>query len=392
MLTRSARSTHQFAARCARLLLAGACLSFGGSAEAQSGAAVPVQRMEMVSGRSVPVTGTTAITKVTVANPLIADVVVISETEVVINGIAAGETDIILWGAPNVARRHFRVIVRSSPERRQILLAVKFAEVRKEALREIGTSLRYRALNGNTRVGAGEFRSDAPFVDGDVVLPSSLKYLTVLSSFNTKELLGLLDAQEQLGNARFLAEPNLMAANREEATFLAGGEIPIPVIQGGAGQSQVNIQYKEYGIRLTFTGEVLTDTLLKLKVKPEVSSLDYANALLLQGFRIPALRSRRVESTVDVLDGRSLIISGLFNEERERVKTGLPFLASLPIIGDIFSSQSWRNNESELIVVVTPVLMDPNNPRATDLLRFVPDSTLPAKPALQKRLPPDSKR
>ena len=375
------------------------CLSLGaalllGSRElsAQVTQVAGVTRVEMVQGRSLPVTGSAVITKVTVANPLIADVVVISETEVVINGILAGETDIIFWGAANTPRRHYRVVVRSSPERRQILLAVKFAEVRRESLREIGTSLRFRAENGSTRVGTGEFRSDAPFVGNDVQLPNSLRYLTVLSSFNTKDLLGLLDAQEQLGNARFLAEPNLMAANREEASFLAGGEIPVPVIQGGGGLSQVNILYKEYGIRLNFVGEVLTDSLLKLKVKPEVSSLDYANALLLQGFRIPALRSRRVESTVDVLDGRSLIISGLFNEDRERVRTGLPFLSNIPILGDLFSSTRWINNESELIVIVTPILMDPNNPRAVDLLRFLPDSTLPAKPALKKRLPPESPR
>ncbi len=374
-------------------LAAAAPLVAPSTAQAQvtTATAPGVQRLEMVSGRSIPIVGTTPITKVTVVAPTIADVVVISETEVVINGLLPGETDIILWGAANVPRRHYRVIVRSSPERRQILLAVKFAEVRKESLRQLSTSLRYRTVDGASRIGAGEFRSDAPFVDDKIELPGSLRYLSVLTSFNTRELLALLDAEEQRGNARLLAEPNLMAANREEATFLAGGEIPIPVVQGGGGgQSQVNIQYREYGIRLNFTGEVLTDSLLKLKVRPEVSSLDYANALLLQGFRIPALRTRRVESTVDVLEGRSLIISGLFNEERERVKTGLPFLVNIPILGDLLSSQRWVNNESELIVVVTPVLMDPNNPRAVDLLRFVPDTTLPARPALQKRLPPDS--
>jgi len=125
-------------------------------------------------------------------------------------------------------------------------------------------------------------------------------------------------------------------------------------------------------------------------VRPEVSSLDYGNAVTIQGFQIPALRTRRVESTVDVLSNRSLIISGLFNEERERVKTGLPFLVNIPILGDLLSSQRWLNAESELIVVVTPILIDPNNPRQADMLRFAPDSTLPARPAIEKRLPPAS--
>ncbi|HYW33015.1 MAG TPA: pilus assembly protein N-terminal domain-containing protein [Gemmatimonas sp.] len=387
-----ARLTLQFVFRTVAVAGLSQVAVASASAQVQPPATVAIQTLEMVAGRSVPLTGGSPITKVTVANPLIADVVVISETEVVINGLAAGETDIILWGN-NVARRHYRVIVRSSPERRQILVSVKFAEVRKDALRQISTSLLYRSNNGNTRVGGGEFRTDAPFNEqGDITLPGTTRYLTLLSTFNTNQLLSLLDAEETRGNARFLAEPNLMAANREEATFLAGGEIPIPVVQGGGagGVAQVIVQYREFGIRLAFTGEVLTDSLLKLKLRPEVSTLDYANAITLQGFRIPALRTRRVESTVDVLAGRSLIISGLFNEERERVKTGIPFLVNIPILGDLFSSQRWLNNESELIVVVTPILMDPNNPRPADLLRFLPDTTLPARPALQKRLPPDT--
>jgi Flp pilus assembly secretin CpaC len=367
----------------------------GGDADQASASAIlPLQ---LVTGRSYPVTGGGAITKVTVADPEVADVVVIGESEVVINAVKQGETDIILWGGPGVPRRHYRVSVRSASERRQILLGVKFAEVRRETLRQIGTSLMYRSLNGS-RAGTGNFRTDRPFQQADgttnpdnaIRLPDESRYLTILSTFNTTDLLGLLEAEEQRGNARFLAEPNLMAANLEEAEFLAGGEIPIPFVQGGGanGQAPITIQFREFGIRLKFRGEVLSDSLVKLKVKPEVSSLDYSNAITLQGFRIPALRTRRVESTVDVLQERSLIISGLFNEEREQVRTGLPLLQDIPILGGLFSSQRWLRNESELIVIVTPVLMDPNNPRPKDLLRFAPDSTNPAGEALKKRVPP----
>ena len=356
------------------------------------GSTDPILRLEMVAGRSTPISGTTAISKVTVANPLIADVVVISETEVVFNGIIAGETDIILWGT-NVPRRHYRVIVRSSPERRQILVAIKIAEVRRDALRQISTSLLARDKARTTRAGTDVFRTDGAIDSlGKVTLPAAARFLTVLTSFNTRDLLGLLDAEETRGNARFLAEPNVMAANREEATFLAGGEIPVPVVQAGGGGgagNQVSVQFREYGIRLAFTGEVLSDSLLKLKLKPEVSSLDFANGVTLSGFRIPALRTRRVESTVDVLAGRSLIISGLFNDEREQVSTGIPWLVKLPFIGKLFASSRWLRNESELIVVVTPILMDPNNPRASDLLEFRPDS-VPAREMLQKRFWPDS--
>ena len=355
-------------------------------------AALP-ERLQLIAGRSLPVASRTPVTKVTVANPDVADVVVIGETDVVINAMASGETDIILWGAPGSSPRHFRVAVRTSAERRQILLAVKFAEIRKEALRQLGTSLLYRDVGGGTRAGTGLFRNDRASDDnGRLNLPPELRYLTVLSTFNTRDLLALLDAEEQRGNARYLAEPNLMAANLEEASFLAGGEVPIPIVQGSAAGNTgaVTIQFREFGVRLGFRGEVLSDSLVKLRVKPEVSSLDFTNAVTLQGFRVPAIRTRRVESTVDVLNGRSLIISGLFNEEREQVKTGIPFLSAIPILGELFSSTRWLRSESELVVIVSPVLTDPNAPRAADLVPLQGPTGLPARPALEKRLPPDS--
>jgi Flp pilus assembly secretin CpaC len=345
--------------------------------------------VELGTGRSMALGDSSVISQVSVADPTVADVIVISEREVVLSGRKAGETDVILWGA-NTPRRHYRVTVRSSAERRQVLLSVKFAEVRRDALRALGTSLRARNADGSTRVGAGNFRTDDPIGDDGSVAIEGARYLTMLSSFGSRELLGLLDAEERRGNARFLAEPNLMAANLEEASFLAGGEVPIPIVQGGAsGQPAfVTIQFREFGVRLTFKGEVLSDSLLKLTVKPEVSSLDYSNAVTIAGFQVPALRTRRVESTVDVLTDRSLIISGLFSEERERVKTGLPFLSNIPIIGDLLSSQRWLRNESELIVVVTPIVIDPNNPRAVDLLPLTPHDSVPAREALESRLPP----
>ena len=352
-----------------------------------------IVRLDLVVGRSYPVTSIGTISKVTIASPDVADVVVISNSEVVINATKVGDTDVILWGTQG-RRRHLRVAVRSSSDRRQIMLSVKFAEVRKDALRNIGTSLLLRPNDGNTRVGTGSFSNNQGLDDnGKATLTSATQFLTVLSSFNSKALLGMLEAQEQAGHARLLAEPNLMASNLETATFLAGGEVPVPVVQGSSAGAQgaVSITYREYGVRLTFKPEVLSDSLIKLHVTPEVSSLDYSNSLLLSGFRVPALRTRRVESTVDVLENRSLIISGLFNDEREQVRTGLPVLSNIPILRELFSSKQWQSNQSELIVVVTPVIMDPNNPRPVDLMKFAPDSTVPAASVLEKRLPAAAK-
>jgi pilus assembly protein CpaC len=215
----------------------------------------------------------------------------------------------------------------------------------------------------------------------------------VLSDLGTNSLLALLNAEEQQGHARVLAEPNLMAANREEATFLAGGELPIPVVQGGGGTDNsrsVTVMYREFGVKLRFIGEIISDSLLKLSVTPEVSSLDYSNAVTLDGFRIPALRTRRMTSTLDVRRDQSLIISGMFDDERELVKTGIPFLKDLPIIGMLFSSKDFARHETELVVVVTPVIIDPLHPRPQDIAPTQPDTARPAADAL-KRLPPSGK-
>jgi pilus assembly protein CpaC len=149
----------------------------------------------------------------------------------------------------------------------------------------------------------------------------------------------------------------------------------------------VTILYREFGVRLTFSPEVLNDSLVKLRLRPEVSSLDFANSLLLSGFRVPALRTRRMESTVDVRRDRSLVISGLFTDERERVRTGIPLLMDIPILGALFSSTRWQSNETELVMIVTPTVFDPNRPRAQDAIRLQDPPALPAREALEPRLP-----
>lgn len=363
-------------------------IAFAQNARAQD---TPVTRLDLPIGRAYPYRANEVITRVTVANPAIADAVVVSEREIVINAAAAGEGDLIVW-LQSGARVHFRVQVHTPADRMQIALAVKFAEVRRDALRELGVSGLYK--DKNVRVGTDLFRSDEVFdkTTKAITVPAASRFLSVLTDFGTDDLLAFIDAQEQRGNARLLAEPTIMTANRELARFLAGGELPIPVVQGGSGQSAVSVQFREFGIRLSFTPEIVSDSLIKLQVIPEVSSLDFTNAVLLQGFRIPALRTRRIESTVDVRRNTSLVLSGLFSGEEERVKTGVPLLKDIPILGQLFSSTRWQKNESELIVIVTPVIVDPLRPRPEDIMRMQPDTTKPALDALQKRLPPNQRK
>jgi pilus assembly protein CpaC len=359
-------------------------------AQAQQLVTVPVTPVDLPVGRSLPIQTAVPITRVSIATPEVADVVVISERELVINSLKSGETDAIVWLSDG-SRTHYRISVHSPSDRMQIAIAVKIAEVRRDALRQLGLSGYFR--DKDTRVGSGIFRSDDAFdkETGAIRIPSAANFLTVLSDLGTDKVLAFLEAEEQKGNARLLAEPNLLAGNKDTASFLAGGELPIPVFQpagqGGAG-GQVTIQYREFGVRLGFRGEIVSDSLIKLQLVPEVSSLDYANAVTLQGFRIPALRTRRVNTTLDVRKDQSIVVSGLFTGEEESVKTGIPVLKDIPILGALFSSSRFQRNETELLVIVTPMIVSPMNPRALDVLRFVPDTTRPAMDALKKRLPP----
>lgn len=347
----------------------------------------PISALDLPVGRSFPIRADTTVTRVSIVNTAVADVVVVSDREVVINSIASGETDAIIWLA-NGTRTHYRISVHSPADRKQISIAVHFAEVRRDALRELGVSGLWR--DQRTRAGTGIFRSDNVFdEEGRITLPPNTGFGTILSDLGTNNLLAFLDAQEQRGNARLLANPSLMAGNKDSATFLVGGELPIPVVQSGTGggAAGITLQYKEFGIRLKFVGEIISDSLIKLTVSPEVSSLDFANAITLQGFRVPAFRTRRIVSTLDVKRNNSFIISGMFAGEEDNVRTGLPLLMNIPILGQLFSSTRWQRNESELLVVVTPEVVDPLNPRPSDTLRFPADTARPATGALRRRPP-----
>ena len=365
------------------------------TASAQSGA-VPVQsdpitKLDLPIGRAYPLTTPVAITKVSITNSDIADVIVIGPREMVINAKANGETDALLWFS-NGVRQHFRVSVHSPSDRQQIALYIKMAEVRREFLQTTGLSLLYR--NSGFRAGTGTFRTDNAInpTTGDITVPASAGFGTVLTDFGTKHLLALLDAEESRGRAKTLAEPNLIAGNKDSASFLAGGEVPIPIIQGSAGgQGQVSITYKEFGVRLHFVAEILSDSLIKLQVMPEVSSIDFTNGVTISGFRIPAFLTRRISTTVDVPRDQSMIISGLFSNTQEKTKTGIPYLMNIPILGQLFSSTRWQNGETELLVIVTPVVIDPKDPRPQDIIRLLPDTALPARDVIKHKLEAQSR-
>jgi pilus assembly protein CpaC len=194
---------------------------------------------------------------------------------------------------------------------------------------------------------------------------------------NTKYDVGVvIRALQERGFFQSLAEPTLITYNRQEASFLAGGEIPVPIAQGVTGA--VSVTYKEFGIRLTFRPEIAGDV-IRLRVRPEVSSLDFANGITLQGFRIPALTTRRAETEVELRDGQSFAIGGLLNNVAQDDRSKVPFLGDLPIIGAMFRSKAERKERTQLVVLITPRLVRPMNadevpPLPTDTQQFLDPS------------------
>ncbi len=240
----------------------------------------------------------------------------------------------------------------------QIMLKVRFAEVSRNALQELGVS--FFADNKNSRwfgrtttqqFAAPYFDKNQPSAALDDTMVFS-DYLN-LFLFDAKNSIGAaVRALQSKGVFQSLAEPNLIASNGKEASFLAGGEFPYPVPQGNFGS--FTIHFKEYGVRLTFTPTVVGGDLIHLKLKPEVSSLDFNNAIVIEGFRIPALTSRRTETEVELRDGQTFAIAGLMNNSVLQSMRKVPGLGDIPILGYLFQSKAYQKEQTELVVMVTP--------------------------------------
>jgi pilus assembly protein CpaC len=238
----------------------------------------------------------------------------------------------------------------------QVMLRVRFAEVSRSALQELGASF---FANGYKNEWFG--RTQPPGVPGPTFDEGKLIFSDFLNLFvfNAKEGLGaVVRALENKGLFQSLAEPNLIATNGKEASFLAGGEYPYPVVQpSGTGAASVTIMFKEFGVRLNFTPTVLGGDLINLKVKPEVSALDFANAIELEGFRIPALSTRRTETEIELRDGQTFAIAGLMNNTLTNSMSKIPGLGDIPILGYLFRSRAYQKNQTELVVMITPSIV-----------------------------------
>jgi len=245
-------------------------------------------------------------------------------------------------------------------ESQQVMLQVRVAEVNRSAIKELGVNLFAARPEWSGRSTTQQF--PAPDFDDDKKGGLVFSDFLNLFFFSRKEGLGaVIKALEQKGLFQTLAEPNLIAYNGQEASFLAGGEIPIPVVQGSGLTIAVTIVFKEFGVKLNFKPTIAGDV-IRLKVKPEVSTLDFNNGITLQGFRIPALTVRRAETDVELRDGQSFAIGGLLNNITQDDRDAIPLLSKLPIIGAAFKSKAERRERTELMVLVTPRLVKPLDP------------------------------
>jgi pilus assembly protein CpaC len=278
----------------------------------------------------------------------------------------------------------------SGVQTQQVMLQVRVAEVNRRALQEAGVALftgptgykDYIARATTQQFPAPAFTDLARTEENGELTEASGKILygdfLNLFVFNNKYNVGvLIKALEQTGHFQSLAEPNLIAYNGQPASFLAGGEIPVPIAQGSAtGIGAVTIEWKEFGIRLTFTPTIAGDV-IRLKVRPEVSALDFGSGVTLGGFRVPALTTRRAETDVELRDGQSFAIAGLMANSSQESRANVPVLSKIPIIGNLFKSKAENQDQTELLVLVTPQLVRPLNPDEvpplpTNQQRFLP--------------------
>ena len=297
--------------------------------------------------------------------------------------------------------------VREGPASNQVLLKVRFAEVSRSALTEFGMSL-FTSPTGinNTlgRVTTGQFSAPG-FTDlawtkassefGGAVTSAEGKFsvsdfLNLFLLSEKYDLGTVIRAMQQRGIFQSLAEPNLVAESGKEASFLAGGEFPIPVVQGSQNGSAVSIQFKEFGVRLNFTPTVRGGR-VHLKVKPEVSTLDYANGVSLQGFRIPALSTRRTETELELRDGQTFAIAGLMNNQMNSTLQKIPGIGDIPILGHLFKSKAAQKSQSELVVMITPHILPNDSAGVTNTLpRLVEPYLAPLPEPKTHPVPPEA--
>jgi pilus assembly protein CpaC len=386
--------------------------------------------LRVMVGKSLLINTTERLRRVSVTDPNVADAIVVTPTQILVHGRAPGEVSLLIWDEGERSRSFdLRVDVdvtaaaeeihhifpeeqiNLSPSRaaivlsghvstedvakraslvaqayskavvnvltfgpvgsQEVLLEVKFAEVNRNAITQLGVNLfSTGALKTIGTTSTQQFGQTASQHISDVVPNSGGTFTSdqtindVLNVFLFRpdiHLGAVIRALQQKNLLEILAEPNLIAVNGKEASFLAGGEFPFPVVQPSAGATSVTIQFKEFGVRLKFTPVIMPNGNIHLRVAPEVSTLDFANALTISGFVIPALSTRRADTEFEMQDGQSFIIAGLMDNRVTSLNSKIPGLGNIPVLGNLFKSKSLQKSNSELMVLVTAKKISPSS-------------------------------
>jgi pilus assembly protein CpaC len=395
------------------------------------------QTLHLLVGRSLVITSPSRIKRVSLADPEIAEALVVSPTQVLVNGKKPGGVSLLLWDETDqsqafevsvdidvlglsqkihevfpaenvhidtskdvviitgkissavVADKILEVVKGAAPKvtsmmqvppplTGEILLQVKFAEVDRTALTQLGVNIFSTGLGktigaistqqfgGNSSWNITDtFPVRGPQGNPSETFSTSQTIANPLNVFlfNPNIHLGIvIQALQSKNLLQILAEPNLMTESGKEANFLAGGEFPYPLVTSvGSGSPTVSVQFKEFGIRLSFTPVLSTDGTIHLKVKPEVSTLDFSNAVTISGFVLPALSTRRVESEMSLADGQTFAIAGLVDNRVTEILSKVPGIGDIPVLGKLFQSKSLNKSKNELLVIVTPQIVHPLN-------------------------------
>jgi pilus assembly protein CpaC len=334
------------------------CMAFA-EAGAQDQAAPHVLRI--VKGKSAVVTFPERIKTMSLADQNVIDVVSITPTDAVVIGKAEGTTSLYIWGESGRYESYEAKVDRAVTSQ-QVVLEVQMAELNRTKFTDIGFDFLLNSTD-NTIIAKGEKAIGS--YSGEVTTPDPL----MRNIFAQEGVTGIIKwvgpngtaalairALEEKGILKLLATPRLVCLSDEEASFLVGGEIPIP-IPGQAmagGLMNVTIEWKEYGVKLLFTPTIVDSNLVRLNIAPEVSSLDYSNTVSFAGWDIPAIRTRRASGTVELNSSQSVVLGGLTATETHMIDRRVPILGHIPLLGIFFTKKQETTQENELLIVVTP--------------------------------------
>ncbi|MBP2667939.1 MAG: pilus assembly protein CpaC [Deltaproteobacteria bacterium] len=418
MTTRKVTVLIAAGAFCLGFLIGSPAFALPESEAAKAEAKTQAKTLSLYANQSILIDSAFDIRRVSIARPETADVMVVSPRQMVIIGKSAGQTTLVYWSQEEVptmievvvgvnldlvredlakiapgeefevtaagekliltgtvgdnvvqtrlvegAQAHAKGIVNLLKVKKleQVLLQIRVSEVDRSLAKELGFSYFYKGNNYSGILSPGNsFNPPSGSWPGDSSVNfSDLANIFFANTGNLPNFAVFLRTLEDKGGLKILAEPNLVVANGAEGKFMVGGEFPIVINTATGGTAAYSIEYKDYGVRLNFKPKISSNGEIYLQVYQEVSELDFANAVVLQGFRIPALKTRKAESGLQLADGQTFVLAGLIDNKVSKEISKLPFLGDIPILGALFRNTRYQNNETELMVMVTPKIVRP---------------------------------